>query len=358
MMKALKATAFAGFAVLLMLSMRDCATSRERSVANPDVGVVRSPTGIPPTPTAAHCGNEAYLEVFEVVWSTVDETYFDPQFGGLDWDGIHDRYAPLAAAEDDEALYGVLNRMLWQLDVSHTGVGPADMWTSVEPAIASPGKIGLDVRLLDEQAVVTRVEAASPAAQAGFRPGFVIQAIDGVPVAQILLDARDHLTPPYNEAGRVDGLTRRLLSMIYGEPDTRVTLAYLDEDDVLHERSIKRIARQRGASMPGIPLPPSYLEFEAGVLEAGIGYIRFNTFHPDLIPDMVEAVAALSNAPGIIIDLRGNPGGDGRAGEALAGQFLKERTLFGSLGTRAGVSEWVVDPKGLTPVRFWSSSTR
>jgi len=40
-----------------------------------------------------------------------------------------------------------------------------------------------------------------------------------------------------------------------------------------------------------------------------------NTFHPDLIPDMVEAIAALQDAPGIIIDLRGNPGGDPSTGE-------------------------------------------
>ena len=65
-----------------------------------------------------------------------------------------------------------------------------------------------------------------------------------------------------------------------------------------------------GGVYGGFPLPPSYLEFESGRLESGIGYIRFNTFHPDLIPDMVEAVAALQDTPGIVIDLRGNPGGD------------------------------------------------
>jgi carboxyl-terminal processing protease len=99
--------------------------------------------------------------------------------------------------------------------------------------------------------------------------------------------------------------------------------------------------------MEGIALPPAYLEFESGRLENGIGYIRFNTFHRNLIPDMVEAVAALQDAPGMIIDLRGNPGGDGRTGELLAGQFLDERALFGSLRTRTGTSEWNVDGESI-----------
>jgi carboxyl-terminal processing protease len=292
---------------------------------------------------AANHGNEEYLEVFEAVWNTVDRTYFDPDFGGLDWDAVHDDYEPLiAAAEDDETLYQLLNQMLWELNVSHTGVGPADMWPSIEPVAFAEGEIGIDVRLLDDRAVITRVEAESPAEGAGLRPGFVIQSIDGVSIEQIIADAQGHLSPPYNEQGRIDGLTRCLLSLIYGDPETCVTLACLDENDELHEQCIARIRRQWMAPMTGIPLPPAYLEFESERLENGIGYIRFNTFHRNLIPDMVEAVATLQDASGMIIDLRGNPGGDGHTGERLAGQFLDERALFGSLRTRTGTSEWYV----------------
>jgi iron(II)-dependent oxidoreductase len=122
--------------------------------------------------------NEVYLEVFEVAWRTVDETYFDPEFGGLDWDAVHNEYGPMvAAAQDEETLYQILNQMLWTLDVSHTGVGPGDMWQSVEPVAFAQAEIGIDVRLLDGQAVITRVEAESPAEEAGLRPGFVIRDI-------------------------------------------------------------------------------------------------------------------------------------------------------------------------------------
>jgi carboxyl-terminal processing protease len=310
------------------------------------VSLLITACGAVPEPTQAPTEalvNQEYLKVFEAVWNTIDQTYFDPDFGGLDWDAVHDDYKPfVAVAEDDEALYQLLNQMLWKLNVSHTGVGPAGMWLSIEPVAWAEGEIGIDVRLLDGLAVITRVEAESPAEGAGLRPGFVIQSLDGVSVEQIIADAQGHLAPPYNEQGRIDGLTRRLLSLIYGDPEACVSLAYLDENDEPRQQCVERIRRLRMAPMEGISLPPTYLEFESGRLENGIGYIRFNTFHPDLIPEMVEAVAALQGAPGVIVDLRGNPGGDGRTGERLASQFLDGRALFGSLRTRTGTREWYV----------------
>jgi hypothetical protein len=86
-----------------------------------------SATAVPAIAPSEAIGNEEYLEVFEAVWNTVDQTYFDPEFGGLDWDAVHDDYRPLiAGTDDDETFYQILNQMLWELDVSHTGVGPAN----------------------------------------------------------------------------------------------------------------------------------------------------------------------------------------------------------------------------------------
>jgi len=333
------------------------ATSAPPTATSASTSPPANATSVPPTVTATSVptiapteaiGNKEYLEVFEAIWTTVDQTYFDPDFGGLDWDAVHDDYEPLiAAAEDDETLYQLLNQMLWELNVSHTGVGPADMWPSIEPVAFEEGEIGIDVRLLDDRAVIARVEAESPAEGAGLRPGYVIHSIDGVSIEQVIANAQGHLSPPYNEQGRIDGLTRRLLSLIYGDPETCAALAYLDENDELHEGCIARIRRQRMAPFAGIPLPPAYLEFESGRLESGIGYIRFNTFHPDLIPDMVEAIAALQDAPGIVIDLRGNPGGDPTTAEQMAAQFLDGQVLFGSFRTRSGTMARTLNGKNI-----------
>ena len=298
---------------------------------------INTPTPTPtftPIPTVV---NTDYLQVFEVVWSTIDQTYFDPDFGGLDWNAIHDQYEPLiATAEDDHTLYQLLNQMLWELKVSHTGVGPVDEWPNVEPAIWKSGETGIDLRLLNDQAVITRIKAGSPAGEAGLRPGFIIQSIEGVSVEQIITGQEENLAPPYNEQGRIDNLTRHLLSLIYGDPGTCVTLAYMDENDELSGGCIKRIQRQRVGHMD-IPISPSYLEFESDRLESDIGYIRFNTFHPDLVPDMIEAIAELQDAPGMIIDLRGNPGGDPNTADQLAAQFMSGQVNFGAFKARSGI---------------------
>jgi len=225
--------------------------------------------------------------------------------------------------------------MLWQLNVSHVGVGPAEVWPSVEPVVWGAGEIGVDIRLLKEQAVITRVEDGSPAEQAGLRPGFILQRIAGLPVEQILAEMEGHLAPPYNPAGKTDILTRNLLSLIYGEPGDCVTLTYLDEQDAVNELCVERAPRLRKGEMGDI-IPPAYLEFESRRLEGGYGYIRFNSFHQDLVPDLVEAVAELQDAPGIISDLRGNPGGDPIAAETMAAQFLAGETSFGSFKFRGG----------------------
>jgi hypothetical protein len=58
-----------------------------------------SPTLVPTQPPV----NQEYLAVFEAVWATIDETYFDPAFGGLDWDAIHDEYELRVAAAESES---------------------------------------------------------------------------------------------------------------------------------------------------------------------------------------------------------------------------------------------------------------
>jgi carboxyl-terminal processing protease len=331
-MKSLKSVCTIALIMLIALSVLGCAVPRTQP----------SPTAVPTIAPTAVTGKKDYREVFETVWSTIDQNYFDPNFGGVDWDAVHAKYEPLIlAAGDDETLYQLLNQMLWELKVSHAAVGPAEEWLSAEPIVWEEGQIGIDVRLLDDQAVITRVKAGSPAEEAGLRPGYVVQSIEGASVEQIIAELEGHLAPPYNEQGRIDILTRHLLSLIYGDPGTCVSLTYLDEKDGLHEGCIQRIQRPRVGNLGG-GMPRFYLEFESRRLEGGVGYIRFNTFYPDLVPDMVEALGALQDAPGIIIDLRGNPGGEFDTDGQMAALFLDGQVTFGGLRSRSGITPWVL----------------
>ena len=46
------------------------------------------------------------LNCFEIVWQMVNDKYFDPTFGGLDWNAVHRHYRPrITAVKDDKMFY-------------------------------------------------------------------------------------------------------------------------------------------------------------------------------------------------------------------------------------------------------------
>jgi carboxyl-terminal processing protease len=283
---------------------------------------------------------EGYLSDFETIWKKVDETYFDTSFGGVDWAKAHDRYRPqIAAAKTDGEFHALINKMLWELNVSHAAYVPPGFFAAVEPVVFAAGGIGLDVRILDGEAVITSVGPGSPAHQAGLRPGFIIQAIDGVPIAQVIKDVqRDR--PPYNDRGRIAQITKGIMSRVYGAPETKVSIAYSDEEGASREKTIARTKR------PGAAVGPRgmfffAIEFEARRLANNVGYIRLNTLQPELTAQVSRAMTSMGSISGMIIDLRGNSGGEI---EGMPDLFLAERTWLYLRKTRAGETKIYSNP--------------
>jgi carboxyl-terminal processing protease len=229
------------------------------------------------------------------------------------------------------------------LNVSHLAVVPADYWSMVEPTVMAEGSIGLDVRLFDDEVVIISVEAGSPAARVGLRPGFVIVSIGGTPVAEIVLEAESDMPPPDNERNRIETITSDMLARIYGPPGTDVTIVYLDEQGQQCRKRIERSSRPgKTATAPGFPA--NFVEFEPKRLAGGIGYIRFNWFHADLAEKLPRTIAAMRDASGLIIDLRGNPGGMRDAAIAGAAQLVSERSQCSTLRRRDGNRDIVLNP--------------
>src|SRR5262245_48431221 len=82
-----------------------------------------------PTPPAAATRTETQLTVFDEIWQTVRDHFYDPSLRSLDWPAVGEKYRPLAAAAADEERSGVFNRMLAELAASHTV-----HYTSADPA--------------------------------------------------------------------------------------------------------------------------------------------------------------------------------------------------------------------------------
>jgi predicted metalloprotease with PDZ domain len=75
------------------------------------------------------------------------------------------------------------------------------------PILFAKDSIGVDVRLLDGEAVITAVRSGSPGDQAALRPGFVIGSIDGKTIEQIIKEAEALLIPSFNNRNRRNNLS-------------------------------------------------------------------------------------------------------------------------------------------------------
>ncbi|HKA20062.1 MAG TPA: S41 family peptidase [Blastocatellia bacterium] len=282
-------------------------------------------------------------ETFDIVWRTVKEKHFDPTLGGVDWDKVREQYAPrAAAAKTDNELYGILRQMLGELHQSHFNIIPPEAVVEDDSREPKGGSIGIDLRLIDGLPTITRVDPQSKAAIGGLRPGFVIKKIDDTTSDKIIETFAKSKEPQAMVSLRI---TRTFLSKINGAPDTRVRIAYLDEKDQLREVSVIREKLKGEMSERLGNFPPQYTEFETKRLADSIGYIRFNVFAMSLMERIKSAIGGMKDAPGIIIDLRGNPGGLGGMSIGIAGVLGKERTSLGTMHMRSGHQNFAVFPQ-------------
>jgi carboxyl-terminal processing protease len=98
-------------------------------------------------------------------------------------------------------------------------------------------------------------------------------------------------------------------------------------------------------------LPPQRLVFESRTLASGAGYIRFNEFLDpvSLMPRFEAALKQFAAAPGIILDLRGNPGGIGIMAMGIAGFFVSKPGLkLGEMKMRETTLKFVIFPRPQT----------
>jgi carboxyl-terminal processing protease len=269
-----------------------------------------------------------HLRTFEIVWQTVKEKHFDPNYGGVNWEQVRERYAPkVAGVKSDQELYRLLQQMLGELRQSHFNIIPPEAITPDDAQDLSTGSIGIDLRMINHRAVITRVEPGSRAYAAGLRPGFVIGKVGEKTTGEIIepINKRDEPEPRKNLR-----MTRRVLAEIEGKPESAVTILYFDGNDRPHTAMILREKLKGELSPPLGNFPPQYTEFESKRLPDNIGYIRFNIFTVPVMGKVRNAIRELSDTGGMIFDLRGNPGGVGAMASGIAGLLT---TKQGSLGT-------------------------
>jgi carboxyl-terminal processing protease len=286
---------------------------------------------------------------FDIVWRTVKEKHFDPTFGGVDWDAVRRKYEPrLAKTKKDGELYRLLNEMLGELHQSHFVVIPPE---AIEGSLSPPGgNVGIDLRVIDGQILITRVAPDSAASRAGLRPGFVVKQVDGAETAKLMKEivARVNKDPLYRDlapAVKHFIVAQVILHRVDGDPGSTARLQYLDERDQVHEAAIEREKPADELSQQIGLLPGARTEFESKRLSGGLGYIRFNAFMMPINEKVRAALRGFKDAPGIIFDLRGNIGGIEALATGIVGLLETRQTSLGASRMRSGRRNLAVFPQ-------------
>jgi len=290
------------------------------------------------------------VATFDAAWRLVRDTHFDPTFNGVDWDEVRRELRPRAeAAATDAELRRIVEEMLGRLGQSHFVLLPSGAVDEDEAgAGAASGDVsgdpGLDVRLLDRRIVVSEVRPGGPAEASGVGPGWYLDAIDGLDVGALLDRLPASLDPRAAGLEAWRAVTRRLR----GRPGEAVRLDLEDGTGGRRTLAVTR-APEPGERVTVGSLPPFRLRFSRRWADtpAGrrAGIIRFNVWLAQIGQPFGEAVEAFGAADGLVIDLRGNPGGLAALLMGIAGYVLDEPVALGRMAMRDGEMRFVANPR-------------
>jgi carboxyl-terminal processing protease len=305
----------------------------------------------PQAPAEAQVEPGAYLSDFDTAWELVRDTYHDTEYNGVDWQGVRAELRPRA----EQATTRTQNRLLIQemvgrLGESHFGVIPQETeQAAAGDATGAGGQAdpGFEFRIVEGQAVVTRVAPNSPAAEAGVAPGWVLARIGASQTRSAIAAFEEavggHLAKMY--AWSILG------SRLQGEPGSELKLTFLDAEDRDRSLNLTRVMPQ-GEVVKFGNLPPVVARLEHRWLtpeetsdpDARVGYIGFNTFMIPITPLFEQAMMEFKDADPIVIDLRGNIGGVAGMCAGLSRFVVSEKSRIGTMMMRGQELQFNAEP--------------
>lgn len=172
--------------------------------------------------------------------------------------------------------------------------------------------VGIEVSAEQGRVVVVTPIDGSPAARAGVRAGDVVLAVDDRPVTPERLE---------ETIARMRGMAGTQVRLAVGREGEPEPLLFTLERGEVHVHTV------RAATLPG-----------------DYGYVRISQFSDSTPDDLVNALAGLMQASpggtmhplrGLVLDLRGNPGGVLESAVSVADTFLDEGLIVRADGRTA-----------------------
>ncbi len=183
--------------------------------------------------------------------------------------------------------------------------------------------VGMELQETPEGLYVVRVFEGTPADEGGVRSGDRILGVDGEDVTEQPIEA--------------------VVNQVRGEPGTDVELELEREDD-----EVETVTTTLTRAEIAIP------RLEASVLDDGAAHIELLQFTTGVADEVREVIGAAveDGADGVVLDLRGNPGGLLRESVNVASVFLDDEVVV-RVQERSGEEETLSaagDPAGDFPL--------
>src|SRR5690349_569155 len=215
------------------------------------------------------------LRQFSEIYSLVEQNYAEP-------------------VNPDKAIYnGAIPGMLHVLDPHSNFFDPKSYSLLREEQSGKYYGVGMQIAPRNNKIIVVAPFAGTPAYKAGLRPGDVIIAVDA--------KATDNMS-----VGDV-------ADMLKGPKGTNVHISILREST---EKPLEfNVIRDE------IPRNSVDLKF---MVRPGIGYLHVSAFNETTEQEVEDALQGFGDLKGLVLDLRGNPGGLLNEGVGVADKFLKK----------------------------------
>ena len=183
--------------------------------------------------------------------------------------------------DDAELIEEALNGMLQSLDPHSSYMSPEDFREMQTSTRGEYGGLGMEVTMEDGFVKVITPMDDTPASRAGIQAGDFLTEIDGESILGLTL----------TEAVR----------QMRGKPGEAIVVSVIreGEDEALEIEMVREIIKQKVVRHR---------------VEDGVGYIRISSFNENVGEELEAAIKALKsemgrNLPGVVIDMRNNPGG-------------------------------------------------
>lgn len=236
-------------------------------------------------------------KLFDNVWATVKNNYYDPSLNHQSWSRWKDRYHGKIKTDEDAKV--AIDTMLASLDDPYSRYMDKAEYNDQNSSINSKiTGIGVNIASVSGKVNIINVMDGTPAQAANLQAGDIILDINGKEVNGLPLSD--------------------VANLVRGPENTVVQITILRNKD----KFVKKVMRKE-----------IKIKTVKSSMEKNIGYIQISSFLGNSTPnEFMEAVEKTKDADGLILDLRGNTGGLLPNAIFIANLFITDGNIVSIVG--------------------------